>query len=47
MVRANVTEERARLEFDDASLIDVSLRPEDYVGPEVLEFSDSGNFWIA
>jgi hypothetical protein len=34
------------IEFEDGSVISVSLRPTDYVGPEALEFVGRDNVWM-
>ncbi len=32
--------------FGDASVISISLKPSDYVGPEALEFIGRDNLWM-
>jgi hypothetical protein len=39
-------EEAFLIVFEDASEISISLKPEDYIGPEALEFWDRDGKWI-
>jgi hypothetical protein len=32
--------------FEDSSIISISLKPSDYVGPEALEFIGQNNLWV-
>jgi len=39
-------EEAFVITFEDASVISISLKPSDYVGPEALEFIGRENLWM-
>jgi hypothetical protein len=40
------SEEGFLITFEDGSVISISLKPSDYVGPEALEFRGRDNLWV-
>ena len=39
-------EEAFLITFEDGSVVSISLKPSDYVGPEALEFHGRDNLWM-